>query len=240
MVGRGFFVVILVVSGSSTSSMFIFRGNSRTFRVAQVVGCGFFVVILVVSGSSTSSILIFCGNSRAFRVAQVVGRGFFVVILVASTSATSSVFIFRGTSRASRWSGMFPGEGPGCRQELAGKLKPCEFSRKVSFGQEVLHETLSFPEARSRCRAVLILVRWTGERFCVAGAGSFRGRCSTLSSSTSKFGQVRSVQEVSHETHVLPACCVEFTRSLRRNPCFGSFSCECCEIDVRCERCGEM
>ena len=28
VVGRGFFVVILVLSGSSTSSMFIFRGNN--------------------------------------------------------------------------------------------------------------------------------------------------------------------------------------------------------------------
>ena len=33
VVAYGFFVVILVVSGSSTSSMFIFHGNSRTFVV---------------------------------------------------------------------------------------------------------------------------------------------------------------------------------------------------------------
>ena len=37
VVGRGIFVVIFVVSGSSTSSMFIFRGNSRTFRWSAMV-----------------------------------------------------------------------------------------------------------------------------------------------------------------------------------------------------------
>ena len=37
VVGRGIFVVVLVVSASSTSSMFIFRGNSRTFRVSAML-----------------------------------------------------------------------------------------------------------------------------------------------------------------------------------------------------------
>ena len=32
-----FCMYIFVVSGSSTSSMFIFRGNSRTFRVSAVL-----------------------------------------------------------------------------------------------------------------------------------------------------------------------------------------------------------
>ena len=38
-------MVILVVSGSSTSSMFIFRGNSRIFRWPAVVLNGFGMVI---------------------------------------------------------------------------------------------------------------------------------------------------------------------------------------------------
>ena len=37
ILAAAFFVVILVLSGSSTFSMFIFRGNSRAFRVARIV-----------------------------------------------------------------------------------------------------------------------------------------------------------------------------------------------------------
>ena len=55
--------------------MCIFRGNSRTFRVARVVGRGFFVLSLVVSGSSTSSMFIFRGNSRNFRCSAMLLRG---------------------------------------------------------------------------------------------------------------------------------------------------------------------
>ena len=55
--------------------MCIFRGNSRTFRVAAEVGRGFFVVILVVSGSSTSSMVIFRGNSRTFRCSAMLLKG---------------------------------------------------------------------------------------------------------------------------------------------------------------------
>ena len=55
--------------------MCIFRGNSRTFRVAAVVGRGIFVVIFVVSGSSTSSMFIFRGNSRTFRCSAMLLKG---------------------------------------------------------------------------------------------------------------------------------------------------------------------
>ena len=37
VVGYGIFVVILVISGSLISSMFIFRGNSRPFRYSAMV-----------------------------------------------------------------------------------------------------------------------------------------------------------------------------------------------------------
>ena len=37
--------------------MFVFRGNSRTFRVAAIVSVGFCMVILGVSGSSTSLVV---------------------------------------------------------------------------------------------------------------------------------------------------------------------------------------
>ena len=74
MVGRRFFVVILVVSGSSTSSILIFRGNSRTFRSSGMLLNGVFMKKLVPFhsfrsfGSSTSSMFIFRGNSRSFRL----------------------------------------------------------------------------------------------------------------------------------------------------------------------------
>ena len=56
--------------------MFVFHGNSRTFRVAAIVAAGFCMVILVDSGSSTSSMFMFRGNSRAFRVAASGVNGF--------------------------------------------------------------------------------------------------------------------------------------------------------------------
>ena len=62
-----FCVAILVLFGSSTSSMSmcIFRGNSRTFGLAAVFGHGFCVVILIPFGASTSSMCLFVvGSSR--------------------------------------------------------------------------------------------------------------------------------------------------------------------------------
>ena len=60
-VGLGWFFmvcsIILVLFGSfgsSTSSMFIFRGNSRTFCWSGMVSNGFSIIILVFFSSSTS------------------------------------------------------------------------------------------------------------------------------------------------------------------------------------------
>ena len=74
-------VVILVVCGSSTSSMFIFRGNSRTFRVFIFGGNSFRVSAVLLNdvftiklvrfccfGASTSWMFIFGGNSRSLRL----------------------------------------------------------------------------------------------------------------------------------------------------------------------------
>ena len=96
-------------------------------------------------------------------------------------------------------------------------LKPGEFWLKVAFGEEVSPEKLGFPEMRSRSGPVFIL-----EGFCVAGA-TFRHMdtavfvaCATLSSST-KFGQVRSVQEVSHQTQVNSHTCKRYIRNIRKS-----------------------
>ena len=68
---RGFCLQIFVVSGSSTSWMFIFRGNSRTFRCSAVLlkgsKTGFVCKFSYFFCSSTSSMFIFRGNSRTFR-----------------------------------------------------------------------------------------------------------------------------------------------------------------------------
>ena len=83
----GFRVVVLVVSGSSTSLMCIFRAKSRTFRWSGMV---------LNDLSSTSSMCIFRANSRTFRWSGMVLNGFCMVILVLFSSSTSSMCIFRG------------------------------------------------------------------------------------------------------------------------------------------------
>ena len=57
-----------MVSGSSTSSMSIFGGHSRTFRCSA----------MFLKGSETG----FAGNSRIFSALQVLRCSFFLVILV--------------------------------------------------------------------------------------------------------------------------------------------------------------
>ena len=68
VVGRGIFVVTFVVSGSSTSSTFIFRGNSRPFRCTA----------MALKGPETG----FACNSRTLSALQLLRCSFFVVILV--------------------------------------------------------------------------------------------------------------------------------------------------------------
>ena len=62
---NGFCMVILVFFGS-TSSMFIFRVNSRNCRWSGMVWRGFRMVFLVLFNSSTSSMCIFVGHSLPF------------------------------------------------------------------------------------------------------------------------------------------------------------------------------
>ena len=65
--------------------MFIFRGNSRTFRVSAVLlkgsKTGFVCKFSYFFGSSTSSMFIFRGNSRAFRCSPMLLTGVFTIKL---------------------------------------------------------------------------------------------------------------------------------------------------------------
>ena len=76
---HGFCQSVFIVSGSSTSSMFIFRGNSRTFRVSAVLlkgsKTGFVSIFSYFFGSSTSSMFIFRGNSHTFRCSPMLLTG---------------------------------------------------------------------------------------------------------------------------------------------------------------------
>ena len=106
MVGRGIFVVMVVVSGSSSSSMFIFRRNSRAFRCSAMALKGsetdFAWQFSSFFGSSTSSMFIFRGNSRALRWSRMVLNGVFIIKRVpfrSFGSSTSWTFIFGGNSR---------------------------------------------------------------------------------------------------------------------------------------------
>ena len=78
------------------SSMFFFRGNSRTFRCSGMLLNGVFTICktrtFLAFGGSSSSMLIFRGNSRAFRCSATSGP------------RTDVDFIFRGNSRTFRCS----------------------------------------------------------------------------------------------------------------------------------------
>ena len=66
--------------------MFIFRGNSRTFRVSAVLlkgsKTGFVCKFSYFFGASTSSMFIFRGNSRTFRCSPMLLNGVFTIKLV--------------------------------------------------------------------------------------------------------------------------------------------------------------
>ena len=91
---NGFCMVILVFFGS-TSSMFIFRVNSRNCRWSGMVWRGFRMVFLVLFNSSTSSMCIFVGHSLPFCWFGMVLNGFCMVILVFFGFSISSMCISR-------------------------------------------------------------------------------------------------------------------------------------------------
>ena len=86
LVGPRCFVAIYVLSGSSTSSMFIFRGNYRTFRCSAMLlkgsETGFAWKLSYFFGPSTSSMFIFRGNSRTFRCSGMLLNDVFTIKLV--------------------------------------------------------------------------------------------------------------------------------------------------------------
>ena len=66
--------------------MFIFRGNSSTFRMSAVLlkgsETGFAWKFSYFFGSSTSSMFIFPGNSRTFRCSGMLFNGVFTIKLL--------------------------------------------------------------------------------------------------------------------------------------------------------------
>ena len=151
--------------------MFIFRGNSRTFRCSAVLlkgsKTGFVCKLSYFFGASTSSIFIFRGNSRTFRCSPMLLTGVFTIKL--------GLFwrFWRCNIRPKNWSRVCVvilvlfGVLPHPAQELMFIFRASFRTFRCSCSHRVLTYRVPKHRAHTCCSHIEVFLCWCGGVFVV-------------------------------------------------------------------------